>query len=172
MCTATLCVWITEIGDPCHIITERPGEDWYVHIVDCEGNVLEWCGRKFRDIKTKCGHAEIQVPPGCYTVFASHSREGQDDGPFGNRLTHVQVVRANCGDQICVTLFSPALWHCGTWFAAAVRQQTRGLVKLGVDPQIVQGALTAIDQLLEKVPADGFSKNLQAFQERPRRTRG
>ncbi len=169
MCTATLCVWITEIGDPCHIVTERPGEKWYVHIVDCEGNVLQWCDRKYRDIETKCGHAEIQVPPGCYTVFASHSREGEGVGTFGNRLTHVQVVRANCGDQICVTLFSPALWFCGTWFAEAVRQQTNGLIKLGVEQQTVKAALTAIDQLLEKVPVDGFAKNLQAFRERPPR---
>ncbi|HXU31973.1 MAG TPA: hypothetical protein VN851_15485 [Thermoanaerobaculia bacterium] len=175
MCTATLCVWITEIGDPCHIIKEQPGEKWYVHIVDCEGNVLEWCGRKFRDIETKCGHAEIKVPPGCYTVFASHSKQGEGLGIFGNRLTHVQVVRANCDDRICVTLFSPALWFCGTWFAAAVRQQTPGLLRLGLDRQAIKGALTAIDLLLERVPVDPFAKNLQAFQERtppPPRAKG
>lgn len=173
MCTATLCVWITEFGDPCHIIKERAGERWFVHIVDCEGNVLEWCGRRFRDIEAKCGHAEIKVPPGCYAVFAGHSREGEGDGTFGNRLTHVQVVRANCDDRICVTLFSPDLWYCGTWFAAAVRQQTTGLLKCGLDRQAVKGALTAVDLLLGKVPVPAFAKNLQAFQERtPPRAKG
>lgn len=172
MCLATLCVWITEFGEPCQIMKERPNEKWFVHIVDCEGKVLEWCGRKFRDIETKCGHVEIKVPPGCYAVFASHSRKGEGVGEFGNRLTHMQIVRVNCDDQACVTLFSPEGWFCGTWFAAAVRGQATLLTRLGVDREVIRGAVTAIDRLLEKIPPGPFAKNLQAFQENEKPPKG
>lgn len=168
MCTAKLCVWITEIGDPCHIIKEQVNEKWYVHIVDCEGNVPEWCGRKLRDFETRCGHAEIEVPPGCYVVFASHSREGEGWGNFGNRLTHVQVVRVNCGDEVCVTLFSPELWYCGAWFAGAILQQEAGLTQLGIEPKVIQGAVTAVRTLLERVPATAFTRNFEVFQDERR----
>ena len=168
MSTATLNVWITAIGDPCHIVD---GDEWFVHIVDCEGKVLQWCGRKFRDIPAKCGHAEIEIPPGCYAVFAGHSKEGSGVPPFGNRLTHVQVVRANCGDHICVTLFSPSLWYCGTWFKAAVEQQIPGLTKARVDQKITRAAIEAVQNLLEALPpADTFTANLQALQQRPKKT--
>ena len=169
MSTAKLNVWITEIGDPCHIIQPPKGEEWFVHIVDCEGKVLTWCGRKFRDIPTKCGHAEIEIPPGCYVVFASHSREGEGVGEFGNRLTHVQIVRANCGDHVCVTLFSPSLWYCGTWFNAAVRQQQAALGRAGVDQKTARVALAAVDDLLQKIKPDRFAANLEAFQEKAKK---
>lgn len=81
MSTAKLNVWITEIGDPCHFIEPSPNENWYVHILDCDGKVLEWCGRRYRDFLAKCGHVEIEVPPGCYTVMASHSPEGKGVPP-------------------------------------------------------------------------------------------
>ena len=82
----------------------------------------------------------------CPTPFASHSKEGQGVPPFGNRLTHVQVVRANCGDHVCVTLFSPSLWFCGTWFRAAVEQQLNGLTKARVDPKVARGAIDAVQK--------------------------
>ena len=165
MSTARLNVWITEIGDPCHIIDDK--DEWFVHIVDCEGQVLTWCGRKYRDIPAKCGHAEIEIPPGCYAVLASHSREGAINPPFGNRLTHVQIVRANCGDHICVTLFSPSLWHCGTWFKAAVEQQMAGLTRAQVDQRVARTAVEAVQNLLDKIPVDPFTKNLEVFQQKP-----
>jgi hypothetical protein len=161
MSAVTLSVWITAIGDPCHIVAE---DNWFVHIVDCEGKVLTWCGKRYRDIPTKCGHVEIQIPPGCYSVFASHSKQGEGVPPFGNRLTHVQVVRANCGDHVCVTLFSPSLWYCGTWFKAAVEQHLIGLEKVRVEPKVARAAIDAVQNLLDKFPADPFTANLQAFQ--------
>jgi hypothetical protein len=79
-----------------------------------------WCGKTYTFLKAKCGLLEIEIPPGCYTVFASM---GAGIPPFGNQLTHVQVVRANCGDHVCVTLFSPTGHYCGTWFASALQTQ-------------------------------------------------
>jgi hypothetical protein len=161
MSTATLNCWITEIGDPCHIINH---DEWFVHIVDCEGKVLTWCGKTYRDIPTKCGHAEIEIPPGCYAVFAGHSTKGTGIGEFGNRLTHVQIVRANCGDHVCVTLFSPSLWYCGTWFKAAIKQQAAGLKKAGVDDKTAKAAVDAVQNVLGKLRCDTFTQNLEVFQ--------
>jgi hypothetical protein len=167
MSTAKLNVWITAIGDPCHMMQERSDEQWYVHIVDCEGKVLTWCGRKYRDIETKCGHVEIDIPPGCYAVFASHTKGG-GEGNFGNRLTHVQIVRANCGDHVCVTLFSPTLWYCGTWFADAVRQQTVALRRAGVNEEVARNAIGAVEALLQQGKVDRFTTNtFEALREKP-----
>jgi hypothetical protein len=167
MSTATLNVWITEIGDPCHIINPSPQENWYVHILDCDGKVLEWCDRRYRDIRTRCGHAEIEVPPGCYTVMASHSQEGEGVPPFGNRLTHVQIVRVNCGDHACVTLFSPSLWNCGTWFRTALRAQAAGLTEAGVKAETTRAAADAIDDILTQLKPDTFTQNMEALQKGP-----
>lgn len=167
MSTANLNVWITGFSDPCHINDKDP---WFVHITDCEGKVLEWCGRKFSFIPAKCGHLEIDIPPGCYTVFAGHSPQGQGVPPFGNRLTHVQVVRANCGDHVCVTLFSPTLWFCGSWFAHAVATQLAGLEKARVDPKLATAAVQAVRALLDKLPIDPYTANTrQAFEQDPPR---
>ena len=124
MSMAKLNVWITRFGDPCHIDDKEP---YYVYITDCAGNILVWCGKKYAGLPAKCGHLEVDIPPGCYSVFASHSPQGHGIPPFGNRLTHVQVVRANCGDHVCVTLFAPSMWKCGSWFAYAVKTQLAGL---------------------------------------------
>jgi hypothetical protein len=164
MSDANLNVWITAFGDPCHIIDV---DEWFVHVVDCGGKVVKWCGKTYRDIPTKCGHAEIQIPPGCYAVFASHSKASATH-PFGNRLTHVQIVRVNCGDHACVTLFSPTMWFCGTWFKAAIEQHIELLANAKVDQKTARAAIDAVQNLLAKIPADPFSANLEEFQERPK----
>lgn len=158
MSTAKFNVWITEIGDPCHVIQEKGDEQWFVHVVDCDGKVVQWCGRKYRDIPAKCGHAEFDLPPGCYAVFASHTAGG-GEGNFGNRLTHVQIVRANCGDHVCVTLFSPTLWYCGTWFSEAVRFQIAQLERAGVRVDVAQNAIGAVQELLGQLKPDRFAAN-------------
>jgi len=161
MSTARLNVWITRIGDPCHIDDKH---QWFVHVVDCEGRPVTWCDRSYRDVPAKCGHVEIEIPPGCYTVFASLNPKGKGIPPFGNQLTHVQIVRANCGDHVCVTLFSPSQHYCGTWFAYAVRQNLTGLVEAGVDRQVATAAIEAVERLVAQTPIDTFSANLQEFQ--------
>jgi hypothetical protein len=164
-CTATLCVWITGFGDPCHI---EDKETWFVTLTDCEGKVVEWCKRKFSFIPAKCGHAEIEIPPGCYTVFAGHSPQGKGVQPFGNRLTHVQVVRANCGDRVCVTLFSPSMWYCGTWFAHAVKTQLAGLERGKVNREIATAAVKAVEALMGELTPDDYGvKTLRGFDEGP-----
>lgn len=151
-CTATLCVWVTEIGDPCRIMET---EKMYVHVLLCNGKPLEWCKRKYSFIPTECGHVEIKVPPGCYSVLATHSPQGQGVKPLGNRLTHIQVVRVNCGDEVCVTLFSPSMWHCGHWFGGALKTQLH--LFQGKDRVIATAAVKAIDALMNRIDRDQYA---------------
>ncbi|HTQ79903.1 MAG TPA: hypothetical protein VMM92_07900 [Thermoanaerobaculia bacterium] len=161
MCTAKLCVWITAFGHPCEIV--NTADQWYVHVVDCEGNVVQWCGKEYRNLHARCGHLEIEIPPGCYSVFASHT-PNTSGSSFGNRLTHVQVVRVNCGDEACVTLFSPTLWFCGNWFTNAVSIYRPKLIQHGVEEQTLTAAIESVSRLLAKIPADPFSANLQKLE--------
>ena len=70
MSTAKLNIWVTEVGDPCRIDMKH---QWYVHVLHCEGDLLNWCDKVYTNLKTKCGHLEIDVPPGCYMVCATWS---------------------------------------------------------------------------------------------------
>lgn len=166
MSTATLYVWVTSFGDPCHI---EDKESSYVDVLDCEGNVVRLCGRSLAFLPANCGHAEIEAPPGCYAVFAGHSARGEGIGPFRNRLTHVQIVRVNCGDHAGVPLFSPSLWFCGTWFAYAVETELAALRRADIDPKPAGETVETVNALLERLPVDAFAANTRkALEEEPR----
>lgn len=151
MSTARMNVWITAFGDPCRI---EETDKWFVHVLHCDGSILEWRGRKFTNIEAPNGHADFKLPPGCYAVCATHS-EGSSAAFLGNRLTHVQVVRANCGDHVCVTLFSPTSWNCGTWFVQAVEAAAAAG---GVDRRRAAAAVEAVRGVLADVPPDPFTE--------------
>jgi len=64
-------------------------------------------------------------------------------------------VRVNCGDHACVTLFSPSIWFCGTWFAKALQ----GHAQVGaVDAAAAKRAADAIEVALKPVPVDPFTR--------------
>jgi hypothetical protein len=160
MSTAKLNVWITRRADACHIDDH---EQYYVHIVDCHGNPLVWCKKNYTFLPAKCGHLEIEIPPGCYTVFASHTKETPKDPrfqPFGNLLTHVQVVRANCGDHVCVTLFAPGLHYCGTWFKLAVEAQIAIFEANNIDAKLARNAAEAVGAFLGKLEPETYNLNV------------
>lgn len=163
MSTAKLHVWITAIARACHI---EDKDRWFVHITDCTGNPLVWCNKTYTFLEAKCGHLEIDIPPGCYTVFAGHSPRGVGVQPFGNRLTHVQVVRANCGDHVCVTLFSPGISYCGTYFALAVKSQYAALERANIDPKLARAAVTAVEALVAKLEPEPYALNVLKAVER------
>jgi hypothetical protein len=151
MSTARMNVWVTEVGDPCKIDLKH---QWYVHVLTCDGELLRWCrdGREpmpYTNIETRCGHAEFDVPPGQYLVMATWSPSAGDPHQLGNHLTHLQVVRVNCGDHACVTLFPPTAHFCGTWFQIALGT----LVRLGdVDRDLADRAIGAIGEVLQRLP--------------------
>ena len=152
MSTAKLNVWVTALGQPCRI---DMAHQWYVHVLHCNGEILTWCNRKFTNILTQCGHAEIDVPPGCYVVCATWS-PGSDAQHLGNHLTHCSIVQVRCGDHACVNLFSPTLHNCGTWFVEGVRDAIRAG---RVDQAVALRAEQAVQDLLAQVPADPFTAN-------------
>lgn len=165
MSTANVNIWITERGNPCRITTQSH----FVYVLHCNGDVLEWCKNgkpiRYAGLRTDCGHLEIEIPPGCYIVGAVESTGGF--APLGNGLTHIAMVRANCGDHVCVTLFDPSLHLCGTWLGAAINTHViggGGGPRLGPDViAVLQNAGRAVDTMLKAIPADPLSKATNAL---------
>ncbi len=156
MSAATLNVWITKKGEPCRI-DDDPRHQLFVYVLHCSGEILEWCGKKYVGLQAKCGHLSLEIPVGCYVVGAVENPKGIP--PLGNQLTHIAIVRANCGDHICVTLFNPTLHHCAQWFGAALG----GHLAAGGEalPAAVAAAMKnvapGIEALIKAIPQDTFT---------------
>lgn len=179
MSTARLNVWVTKIGQACRI--EEPffyRDKWsksYVHILHCDGTILEWCGTKYRDLPTDCGHLEVEVPPGCYMVCATldaalgppetGEKRTVEDRPetLGNHISHVAVVRVNCGDHACVTLFQPTVAECGIWWLTALEEH----VESGA-LHVKKGTIEAIEALVKSLPRDPVTENMMALARGPK----
>jgi hypothetical protein len=163
MSTAKINAWVTRVGAPCEIDTER---EWYVHVLHCNGKPLKWCNREFTNIKTKCAHVEIEVPPGCYLVCATWSPgAGQN---LGNHLTHLVIVRVNCGDHACVTLFPPTVHFCGHWYLTALNEH----IALNALPRqagdAARAVVEAIGKLQQHIPQDELTKGLAEIKPPPK----
>ena len=146
MSTAHLDVWVTAVGDACRMDEEH---QWFVHVLHCDGSILEWCDRRYSNIPTKCAHVEIEIPPGCYMVCATWSPAppGSQPTSLGNHISHVVAVRANCGDHVCVTLFPPTFHFCGRWWIIAARD----LIQMGVmDQNLGERAIGAVEEVLKR----------------------
>lgn len=95
---ATLNVWIHDKVDPCKIADGF----WFVSVAYCNGKVVTWCNHTYGGEAAKCGHAEFQLPPGCYTV-----RGFQWFPPFFFNLTDSAIAVVGCDEKACVHLFTP-----------------------------------------------------------------
>jgi hypothetical protein len=158
---ARLNVWVTEIGNPCRMDQET---EIYVHVLHCDGKVLEWCGERKWNLKAECGHVEVEVPPGCYMVCSTQGLGSERPDWLGNNLSHVAVVRANCDDHVCVTLFQPTLPFCGVWWLTALREHVdRGTVDVGRE------VLESIERVVESLPRDPVTENMMVLAEGRRR---
>jgi hypothetical protein len=162
MGTANLQVWITQRGDPCRIATT----EHFVYVLECcTGKPLRWCDRVYSGLRTKCGHLELEIPPGCYIVGAVESTAGIP--PLGNCLTHIAMVRVNCGDHACVTLFDPSLHLCGTWLGAAINTYVAGRGGGPALPRdvigVLQNAGKAVEAMLKAIPEDPLSAQTNAL---------
>lgn len=170
MSTAKLNVWVTRVGDSCHIDNEH---QWYVHILHCDGELLRWCDRVYTNLPTKCAHLEVEIPPGCYMVCATWSPAPAGTvtpTTLGNHITHLVVIRADCGDDVCITLFPPTFHWCGTWWLVALREQ----IALQRFPEqairAADAAANAVDELLKQLPMDPLTEGMMRIAEnRPRR---
>src|SRR5215207_10104171 len=152
MSTANLNVWVSALGQPCRIEQQY---QWYVHVLHCNGDILTWCDRRYTNLPTKCGHLQVEVPPGCYVVCATWS-PGTDAQHLGNHLTHNAIVQVRCGDHACVNLFTPTLHHCGVWFIQGLQDAAR----LGqIDADVARRAEDAVQAVLGAAPMDPFTEN-------------
>ena len=157
MSTSNLDVWVSEVGNPCKIDMNY---QWFVHVLNCDGSVLDWCDRRYTNIETTCGHVELEIPPGQYMVCATWSPGAPSPHPFslGNHISHLQVVRANCADHICVTLFPPTFHWCGIWWLRALADHA----ELGtINRERVDQAMEAVRAVLDEVPMDPFTEAMQ-----------
>jgi hypothetical protein len=143
---AKLNVWISKVGNPCEV-SDRT---WYVNIYNCEGNILEWCKRRFVVLKAPCGHLEVEVPPGCYVINAVWGYWiDAKDVLHGNHFTHNAIVQATCDKTTCVRLFTPKAHSCGVIFRLAVMD----LVRQDLVPRAVANRLNvAMDETLKYTP--------------------
>ncbi len=140
MATATLNVYVTELGEPCTITNRR----WVVAVAHCDGRVLNWSGGRYRaqetdpwtpipahvpattpptpplpqgwyydSIPAHNGHVEIALPPGMYVIRATMHSWYLNGVLCGNWATDHAIVRATCGQDACVTLYAPTAHKCG-----------------------------------------------------------
>ena len=148
---ARLNIWISGTDDPCAV----DNRTWYVTIYDCDGNVLDWCGRRYVVIPARCGHLEVEVPPGCYRVNAVWSFSFAGGIFYVNHLTDSAIVHTCCDQHVCVKLFNPSTHRCGTIFLRAVRDL---VAQKAIKPDVAQPVEQAINRLLQFLPrpAKGF----------------
>jgi hypothetical protein len=98
---ATLNVWIHDQQDTCKI----SNGSWLVSVTYCNGEAVEWCGHTFLAEPAKCGHAEFQLPPGCYVVCAFQWIPFKPFPLFF--FTEHAIVIVGCDEFACVHLFTP-----------------------------------------------------------------
>jgi hypothetical protein len=142
---AKLNIWVSATDDPCSI----DNRTWYVTIYNCDGKVLEWCGRRYVVLPARCGHLEIDVPPGCYRINAVWSFSFGAGVFYVNHFTDSAVVQACCDQHVCVTLFNPSIHRCGTILLRAVDDI---VMQKGINAEIAQPVHQAVNRLLAATP--------------------
>lgn len=154
---STIQIWITEEGSPCTISETHDDNPWQVAIMGCDGRVLKWCKRTYTGLVTKCGHIEVQVPPGCYVIRGGVGLgvDKKKGTLIGNHLTDHAVVTACCDERVCVTLFAPSLHSCIFGVRAAVDRAVAGNL---VAAELARPALAALKALADNVPGSAFDK--------------
>jgi hypothetical protein len=142
---AKINIWISAMDDPC-LVDSRT---WYVTIYDCDGNVLEWCGRKYVVLPAKCGHLEVEVPPGCFLLRAVWSFSLVGGIYYVNHFTDAAIVQAVCEQTTCVKLYNPSIHRCGTIILRAVKDLVLQKV---VKPELAKQYEVALNAVLANVP--------------------
>lgn len=145
MSMAKLSIWVSGIDDPCGV----DNRTWYVTIYDCDGNVLEWCGKKYVVLPAPCGHLDVAVPPGCYYIKAVWSFVVLGGIYHVNHFTDAAIVTACCDQTVCVKLFNPSVHRCGTIVVRAIRDLVQ---QKAVKPELARQHEVALAAALANVP--------------------
>ena len=144
---AKINIWVSGMDDPCSV-SDRT---WYVTIYDCEGNVLQWCGRRYVVMPARCGHLEVEVPPGCYYIKAVWGFKIITPGLVYrvNHFTDAAIVQAICDEITCVKLFNPSAHRCGYIYVRALQDLIK---QKGIKPVVARQAQEALHAVLEELP--------------------
>lgn len=138
-------VWVSAMDNPCGI----DDRTWYVTIYDCDGKVLQWCGRRYVVLPAKCGHLEVEVPPGCYYIKAVWSFRLLGGIYYVNHFTDAAIVQVGCEQTACVKLFNPSIHRCGTILLRAVKDLVQ---QKAVKTELARQHETVLNALLANVP--------------------
>src|ERR1039457_1962057 len=142
---ATLNVWIHDKQDPCRISDEL----WLVTVTYCNGKPVEWCGHTYWIEGAKCGHAEFQLPPGCYIVYAFQWLASKPGFlPLFHFSEHAIII-VNCDELGCVHLYTPNIRQSASGALRAVRFLAES-TRLPADK--IQKFAAASDDLLKDIP--------------------
>lgn len=147
---ATLNIFVSGIDDPCGFDSRT----WYITIYDCEGNVLQWCGKKYVVLRAECGHLEVKVPPGCYYIKAVWGFTVVTPGLIYrvNHFTDAAIVTACCEETTCVKLFNPSAHRCGYIYVRALRDLA---LQKAIRPELARQAEEVIGVINEQLGRPG-----------------
>jgi hypothetical protein len=144
---AKLNIWVSAMDDPCGVDDKHK---WYITIYDCDGKVLQWCNKRYVVLPAKCGHLEVEVPPGCYYLKAVWSYYLKGEIYHCNHFTDAAIVQAVCGQTACVKLFNPSIHRCGIIFVKAANVLATAK---GMKADLVKQNENAVNTMLKDVPA-------------------
>lgn len=133
-------IFVSATDDPCGVDSRT----WYITIYNCDGSVLEWCGRRYVVLKAPCGHLEVDVPPGCYYIKAvwGFTTIIPNQVYRVNHFTDAAIVCACCDSHTCVKLFNPSVHRCGYIYVKALQDMA---ARDDLAPDIVQQAAAVVD---------------------------
>ena len=147
--TGKLNIWVSEIQQPC-LISNRT---WWFTVFDCKGRPFKWCDREYTAVPGKCGHIEFELPPGMYKIFAhGHPRYVYEDRGViikYNIFTDDAIVKINCEETTCVTLYPPSYHRCGYYFLVAT---LLNMHFSSIDEKKGHNLMRAIHEVLEELP--------------------
>jgi hypothetical protein len=158
---ARMNIWLSDVADPCGTF-KGSGR---MTVLDCKG-VLEWpCGRfldpdgkwqpvpggAYHDLPFRCGHLEVEVPPGCYWVTAGYVGPPVGGIVHFNGTTHVGIVEVGCDETACVKLYNPTLRLCWDWFLVGLRTLA-GARGTGITAAQVREVENVVGGILKEVP--------------------
>jgi hypothetical protein len=139
-------VFVSGIDDPCGVDPRT----WYITIYNCDGSVLEYCGRRYVVLRAPCGHLEIDVPPGCYYLKAVWGYTVITPGLVyrANHFTDAGIVTVCCDSHVCVKLFNPSVHRCGYIYVRAVRDLNAAAEINAAQKADVENAVQAVNDIV------------------------
>lgn len=144
---AKLCICVSAFDEPCKI--DNKCRLWFITIFNCDGTVLEYCGRRYSLMPTNTGCLEVTVPPGCYYIKAVTCWWFCPRIHWHNHFTDAAIVQAVCNTTTCVRLFNPSIHRCGYIYGLAVNDLVKQKV---IKPEVGKQVTGAIDAVNKQVP--------------------